>query len=174
MVRLQVDGGLKTGVDVVKAAVLGADSFGFGTAPMLAMGCKYLRVCHLNNCATVVATQNDNLRKRHFVGTKERVVRYFRFVASEVREILASMGKRSLDEVIGRPNCLKYYQGQMPDKSVLTLHRFYRQRMFQMMFHAAVLKLAIHPGTKLHLQNAWSRMRCRTYWMEPVAAFTTQ
>ena len=111
MVRLQVDGGLKTGLDVVKAAILGADSFGFGTAPMLAMGCKYLRVCHLNNCATGVATQNDNLRERHFVGTKERVVQYFRFVASEVREILASMGKRSLDEVIGRPELLEILPG---------------------------------------------------------------
>jgi len=110
-VRLQVDGGLKTGLDVVKAAILGADSFGFGTVPMIAMGCKYLRVCHLNNCATGVATQNSRLRTRHFVGTKEKVVRYFRFVAEEVREILASIGIRSLDEVIGRPELLEIVEG---------------------------------------------------------------
>ena len=67
-VRVQADGGMKTGLDVVKAAILGAESFGFGTAPMVAMGCKYLRICHLNNCATGVATQNAQLRQTHFVG----------------------------------------------------------------------------------------------------------
>ena len=110
-VRLQVDGGLKTGLDVVKAAMLGADSFGFGTAPMIAIGCKYLRVCHLNNCATGVATQNSSLRKRHFKGTKDKVVRYFHFIAEEIRELLASIGARSLDEVIGRPDLLEIVEG---------------------------------------------------------------
>ncbi len=110
-VRLQVDGGLKTGLDVVKAALLGADSFGFGTAPMLAMGCKYLRVCHLNNCATGVATQNSILRDRYFIGNVERVVRYFHFVAEEVRELLASIGYRSLDQIIGHPKLLKVIEG---------------------------------------------------------------
>jgi Glutamate synthase domain 2 len=66
---VQTDGGLKTGLDVIKAAILGAESFGFGTGPMVALGCKYLRICHLNNCATGVATQNDKLRKDHFIGT---------------------------------------------------------------------------------------------------------
>jgi glutamate synthase domain-containing protein 2 len=65
-VRLQADGGMKTGLDVIKAAILGAESFGFGTAPMVALGCKYLRICHLNNCATGVATQNQRLRDDHF------------------------------------------------------------------------------------------------------------
>src|SRR5699024_7850652 len=65
-VRLQADGGMKTGLDVVKAAILGAESFGFGTAPMVAMGCKYLRICHLNNCPTGVATQQKVLRLQHF------------------------------------------------------------------------------------------------------------
>ena len=84
--RLQTDGGLKTGLDVVKAAILGAESFGFGTAPMVAMGCKYLRICHLNNCATGVATQNQTLRLQHFIGKAEMVMNYFKFVAMETRE----------------------------------------------------------------------------------------
>ncbi len=105
-IRLQADGGLKTGLDVVKAAILGADSFGFGTAPMVAMGCKYLRICHLNNCATGVATQHEKLRKLHFKGEVQKVVNYFRFVAAEVREHLALLGARTLDEVIGRVELL--------------------------------------------------------------------
>src|SRR5690606_10806599 len=80
-VRLQTDGGLKTGLDVVKAAILGAESFGFGTGPMIALGCKYLRICHLNNCATGVATQHKVLRLKHFIGAPERVMNYFRFIA---------------------------------------------------------------------------------------------
>ena len=120
-VRLQVDGGLKTGVDVVKAAILGADSFGFGTAPMIAIGCKYLRVCHLNNCATGVATQNSNLRERHFKGTVEKVVRYFQFVAEEVREILASIGARSLNDIIGRPEYLEMIEPKTTKQKRLDL-----------------------------------------------------
>jgi glutamate synthase (NADPH/NADH) large chain len=77
-VMLQTDGGLKTGLDVIKAALLGADSFGFGTAPMIALGCKYLRICHLNNCATGVATQDERLRRDHFTGLPERVENFFR------------------------------------------------------------------------------------------------
>ena len=80
-VRLQTDGGLKTGLDVVKAAIIGAESFGFGTAPMVALGCKYLRICHLNNCATGVATQHNVLRSKYFTGLPEMVINYFRFVA---------------------------------------------------------------------------------------------
>ena len=72
--RLQTDGGLKTGLDVVKAAIIGAESFGFGTAPMVALGCKYLRVCHLNNCATGIATQDARLRTAHFHGLPERSI----------------------------------------------------------------------------------------------------
>ena len=72
-VRLQTDGGLKTGLDVIKAAMLGAESFGFGTAPMVALGCKYLRICHLNNCATGVATQDNVLRSEYFIGLPEMV-----------------------------------------------------------------------------------------------------
>jgi glutamate synthase (NADPH/NADH) large chain len=106
-VILQTDGGLKTGLDVVKAALLGADSFGFGTAPMVALGCKYLRICHLNNCATGVATQHDTLRKLHFVGLPEMVERFFRFVAEETRQWLARLGVARMAELIGRAELLE-------------------------------------------------------------------
>ncbi|MDQ2640336.1 MAG: glutamate synthase large subunit [Pseudomonadota bacterium] len=111
-VRVQADGGLKTGLDVVKAAVLGAESFGFGTAPMVALGCKYLRICHLNNCATGVATQHEVLREKYFIGMPEMVMNYFRFVAREVREILASLGVRTMAELIGRTQYLEPAAGQ--------------------------------------------------------------
>ena len=110
-VRVQTDGGLKTGLDVVKAAILGAESFGFGTAPMVALGCKYLRICHLNNCATGVATQNKVLRLQHFIGLPEMVMHYFRFVAEETREWLAKLGVRSLAELIGRTELLELLPG---------------------------------------------------------------
>lgn len=110
-VRLQTDGGLKTGLDVIKAAILGAESFGFGTAPMVALGCKYLRICHLNNCATGVATQHPVLRKAHFIGLPEMVMNYFRFVAMEVREWLAQLGVRSLSELIGHTELLQQQTG---------------------------------------------------------------
>ena len=106
-VRLQADGGLKTGVDVVKAAILGAESFGFGTGPMIAMGCKYLRICHLNNCATGVATQNQVLRKYHFIGKDEMVMNYFKFIAEETRGILASLGYKKLSDIIGQTSNLE-------------------------------------------------------------------
>ncbi|ATX75667.1 glutamate synthase large subunit [Reinekea forsetii] len=106
-VRLQTDGGLKTGMDVIKAAILGAESFGFGTTPMVALGCKYLRICHLNNCATGVATQDATLREQYFRGTVDMVKHYFRFVAEEVRELLAQLGYASLGELVGQTQLLK-------------------------------------------------------------------
>lgn len=105
-VRLQTDGGLKTGLDVVKAAILGAESFGFGTAPMIAMGCKYLRICHLNNCATGVATQHKMLRVKHFIGKADMVRNYFLFVATEVREWMARLGIKKFEDLIGRLDLL--------------------------------------------------------------------
>jgi glutamate synthase (NADPH/NADH) large chain len=120
-VRLQTDGGLKTGLDVIKAAIIGAESFGFGTAPMVALGCKYLRICHLNNCATGVATQHELLRKRHFVGLPEMVVHYFRFVAEECRELMAGLGVRSLAELIGRTEYLRILEGSTPKQRSLDL-----------------------------------------------------
>ena len=104
---LQTDGGLKTGLDVVKAALLGADSFGFGTGPMIVLGCKYLRICHLNNCATGVATQDERLRSQYFTGLPERVENFFRLLSEEVRQWLSYLGARSLDEIIGRTDLLE-------------------------------------------------------------------
>jgi glutamate synthase domain-containing protein 2/glutamate synthase domain-containing protein 1/glutamate synthase domain-containing protein 3 len=105
-IRVQTDGGLKTGRDVVVAALLGADEFGFATAPLVAMGCILMRVCHLNTCPVGIATQNPELRKR-FAGLPEHVVRYFLFVAEEVREEMAKLGFRTVDEMIGRVDRLE-------------------------------------------------------------------
>ncbi|GLH34930.1 MULTISPECIES: glutamate synthase large subunit [Pseudomonas] len=120
-VRVQTDGGLKTGLDVIKAAILGAESFGFGTAPMIALGCKYLRICHLNNCATGVATQNDKLRKDHYIGTVDMVINFFTFVAEETREWLAKLGVRSLGELIGRTDLLDVLPGDTERQHYLDL-----------------------------------------------------
>ncbi|WP_313741402.1 glutamate synthase large subunit [Pseudomonas sp.] len=120
-VRVQTDGGLKTGLDVIKAAILGAESFGFGTAPMIALGCKYLRICHLNNCATGVATQNEKLRKDHYIGTVDMVINFFTFVAEETREWLAKLGVRSLGELIGRTDLLDVLPGDTERQQHLDL-----------------------------------------------------
>jgi glutamate synthase domain-containing protein 2/glutamate synthase domain-containing protein 1/glutamate synthase domain-containing protein 3 len=102
---VQTDGQLKTGRDVIVAAMLGADEMGFSTAPLIATGCIMMRACHLNTCPVGIATQDPELRKR-FKGTPEHVVNFFFFVAEEVREILASVGLRSLDEATGRVDML--------------------------------------------------------------------
>ncbi len=104
-VVLQTDGQLKTGRDVVIAALLGAEEFGFSTAPLIALGCLMMRVCHLNTCPVGVATQDPELRKR-FQGKPEHVVRYFTFVAREVREIMAQLGFRRFEEMVGRVDML--------------------------------------------------------------------
>jgi len=104
-IRVQTDGGLKTGRDVAIAALLGADEFGFSTAPLVAMGCILMRVCHLNTCPVGIATQNPVLRKR-FAGLPEHVIRYFFFVAEELREIMAKLGVRRVDDMIGRTDLL--------------------------------------------------------------------
>jgi glutamate synthase (NADPH/NADH) large chain len=107
-VRLQTDGGLKTGLDVIKAAILGAESFGFGTGPMVAMGCKYLRICHLNNCATGIATQDNILRSKYFNGQVEMVMNYFKFITREVRELMAALGIKKFTDLIGRTDLLEF------------------------------------------------------------------
>lgn len=120
-VRVQTDGGLKTGLDVVKAAILGAESFGFGTTPMIAVGCKYLRICHLNNCPTGVATQKSELRDEHFIGEADMLINFFRFVAQETREWLAALGVRSMEELVGRTDLLSVMSGSTNKQQHLNL-----------------------------------------------------
>jgi glutamate synthase (NADPH/NADH) large chain len=120
-VKLRVDGGIKTGRDVVIAAMLGAEEFGIGTASLIAMGCIMVRQCHSNTCPVGVCTQNEALRKR-FMGTPERVVNLFSFVAEEVAEILALLGARSLDEVIGRSDLLAQVNRGSPHLDDLDLN----------------------------------------------------
>ena len=105
-VRLQVDGQLKTGRDVVLMALLGADEFGFGTAALIVLGCVMMRKCNLNTCPMGVATQNPELRK-HFTGHYEHLVNYFTFLAQEVREYLAMMGAKSLNDIIGHTELIE-------------------------------------------------------------------
>ena len=109
-VLLRADGGLKTGWDVVMAALMGAEEYGFGSVAMIAEGCIMARICHTNNCPVGVATQQEQLRKR-FPGTPEHVVNFFYFVAEEVRSLLARLGYRSLEEIIGRADLLKVREG---------------------------------------------------------------
>jgi len=109
-VRVQVDGQIKTGRDVVIGALLGADEFGFATAPLVVEGCIMMRKCHLNTCPVGVATQDPELRKR-FTGKPEHVVNYFFFVAEEVRELMAQMGVRKVEELIGRADLLDMKAG---------------------------------------------------------------
>ena len=106
-ISLQVDGGLRTGRDVIIGALLGADEFGFSTAPLISVGCIMMRKCHLNTCPVGIATQNPELRKK-FLGKPDDVIRYFFFVAEEVRQILADMGFMKLDDIIGRTDKLLF------------------------------------------------------------------
>ncbi len=105
-IRVQTDGQLKTGRDVVVAALLGAEEFGFASAPLVALGCIMMRVCHLNTCPVGIATQDPELRKR-FDGQPENVVNYFFFIAQEVRELMAQLGFRTFDEMVGRVDMLE-------------------------------------------------------------------
>src|SRR4030095_7157927 len=112
-ITVQTDGQLKTGRDVAIAACLGADEFGFSTAPLIATGCIMMRACHLNTCPVGIATQDPELRKR-FKGTPEHVVNFFFFVAEELRGVMASLGVRTLEELIGRPHLLEVDGGLHP------------------------------------------------------------
>jgi glutamate synthase (NADPH/NADH) large chain len=134
---VQVDGGFRTGRDVVIGALLGADEFGFATAPLIAAGCIMMRKCHLNTCPVGVATQDPVLRKR-FTGQPEHVINYFFFVAEEVREIMASLGFRSFDEMIG--------QVQMLDQSKLVAHWKAKGLDFSKLF----VKQEALPGQKIY------------------------
>ncbi len=114
-VHLQTDGGLKTGIDVIKAAMLGAESYAFGTAALTLLGCKILRICHTNKCSVGVATQDEELRE-YFTGTVERLISYFTFIANDVREILASLGYSSIEEIVGRSDLLKVIDDELAQK----------------------------------------------------------
>jgi len=105
-IAVQVDGGIRTGRDVAIAALLGADEFGFSTSALVAEGCLMMRKCHLNTCPTGIATQDPELRKR-FIGKPEHVVRYFEFVAEELRQLMAAMGFRTINDMIGRVDALQ-------------------------------------------------------------------
>jgi glutamate synthase (NADPH/NADH) large chain len=125
-IAVQVDGGLRTGRDVVIGALLGADEFGFATAPLIAAGCVMMRKCHLNTCPVGIATQDPVLRKR-FVGKPEHIINFFFFVAEEVRELMAQMGYRRIDEMIG--------QMQMLDREKAVAHWKTQGLDFSKLFH---------------------------------------
>ncbi|MFV0282045.1 MAG: glutamate synthase large subunit [Rhodoblastus sp.] len=136
-IAVQVDGGLRTGRDVVVGALLGADEFGFATAPLISAGCVMMRKCHLNTCPVGVATQDPVLRKR-FVGQPEHVINYFFFVAEEVRELMAQMGYATFDEMIG--------QMQMLDKKKAVEHWKAKGLDFSRLFH----KPNARPGVAIY------------------------
>ena len=115
-VRLQTDGQIRTGRDVAIAALLGAEEYGFCTAALITLGCVMLRHCHLNNCSVGVATQDELLQKR-FSGRPEYVVNYMRFIARELREIMANLGVRDLDEMVGRTDLLEMNRSIVPGKA---------------------------------------------------------
>jgi len=126
-VRLETDGKLMTGRDVVVAAMLGAQEFGFATVPLVVLGCVMMRVCHLDTCPVGIATQNPELRAK-FAGDPQHIVNFMRFIAEEVRETLAELGFRSLDEIVGRTDLLAMKQvGEHPKAAALDfsllLHR---------------------------------------------------
>ena len=117
-VRLQTDGQLKTGRDIISMALLGAEEFAFGTAALIALGCVMMRKCHANTCPVGVATQDERLRK-HFRGHYEHVVNYFRFLAQEVREYLADMGFTRLDDIVGRTDLIELKPAAPDTKAAL-------------------------------------------------------
>ena len=136
-IAVQVDGGIRTGRDVAIGALLGADEFGFATAPLIAAGCIMMRKCHLNTCPVGVATQDPELRKR-FTGQPEHVSNYFFFVAEELRQIMAGMGFRTVEEMIGRADRI----------DISRMHRHWKARGIDLsrLMHMPTL----HEGTPLH------------------------
>jgi glutamate synthase (NADPH) large chain len=129
-ITVQTDGQLKTGRDVVVAALLGAEEYGFATAPLVVMGCVMMRVCHLDTCPVGIATQDPKLRQK-FAGQAEHVVNFFRFIAQEVRELMAQLGFRTLDEMIGRSDLLDTNRavGHFKTKGLDFSKIFYRPQM---------------------------------------------
>ncbi len=116
LVEVQADGGLKTGLDVVKAALLGAESYAFGTGVLTIVGCKMLRICHVNKCSVGIATQNDKLREEFFKGHVDQVINYFTLLAEDIRSIMAELGYKTMEEMIGRVDLLKVKDAPLAKK----------------------------------------------------------
>ncbi|MEJ2372921.1 MAG: glutamate synthase-related protein, partial [Sulfurimonas sp.] len=116
LVEVQTDGGLKTGLDVVKAALLGAESYAFGTGVLAIIGCKMLRICHVNKCSVGIATQNEKLRSEFFKGKVEQVINYFTLLAEDIRTIMAELGFKTMEEMIGRVDLLKVKEDEFAQK----------------------------------------------------------
>ena len=116
LVELQTDGGLKTGLDVVKAALLGAESYAFGTGVLTIVGCKMLRICHVNKCSVGIATQNEKLRNEFFKGHVDQVINFFTLLAEDVRSIMATLGYKTMDEMIGQVSTLKVKNDEFAQK----------------------------------------------------------
>jgi len=116
LVELQTDGGLKSGLDVVKAALLGAESFAFGTGVLTIVGCKMLRICHVNKCSVGIATQNEKLRSEFFKGHVDQVINYFTLLAEDVRSIMAELGYKTMEEMVGRVDLLKVVDDKFAQK----------------------------------------------------------
>jgi len=116
LVELQADGGLKSGLDVVKAALLGAESFAFGTGVLTIVGCKMLRICHVNKCSVGIATQNEKLRDEFFKGNVDQLINYFTLLAEDVRSIMATLGFKTMEEMVGRVDVLKVKKDDFAQK----------------------------------------------------------
>ncbi|MFA5215513.1 glutamate synthase large subunit [Sulfuricurvum sp.] len=116
LVHVQTDGGLKTGQDIVKAALLGAESYAFGTGALTIIGCKMLRICHVNKCSVGIATQNEKLRSEYFNGTVEQLINYFTYLAEDVRKIMAQLGYKTMEEMVGRSDLLKVVDTEFAKK----------------------------------------------------------
>jgi glutamate synthase domain-containing protein 2/glutamate synthase domain-containing protein 1/glutamate synthase domain-containing protein 3 len=126
-IRVRADGGMKTGRDVVIAALLGAEEYGFGTAPLVALGCVMLRKCHCNTCSVGIATQDPKLRAK-FAGKPGHLVNYMRFVAHEVRELMAQLGFRTMDEMIGRVDKLRQRTNACPTPGLVDISQLLYQQ----------------------------------------------
>ncbi len=116
LVELQTDGGLKTGLDIVKAALLGAESFAFGTGVLTIVGCKMLRICHVNKCSVGIATQNEKLREEFFKGHVDQVINFFTYLAEDVRAIMAELGYKTMEEMIGHVDLLRVKDDEFAKK----------------------------------------------------------
>ncbi len=164
-VTLRTDGGLKTGADIVKAAMLGAEEFNFGTAALVSIGCRYVRQCHQNTCPVGVATQDERLWKR-FDGRPEELIKYLTAIASEVREILADLGFRSLNEIIGRTDLLQQKTiVDHPKANTIDLSKILARRDYESEKRFRIWHRNDKPGTPLDdtiLQDVKDAIRDRT------------